>query len=925
MTSWILLKWIFTLAIILILSAVNGLAVPPDPDAAEKWKADGTFDARINIWKDYLKHSGLSVEDRAPLNLLDAKQRYRVAQADGVDTVRLAVILVEFTDHLASGQAVSGTAAQFDSILFSAGNVNPTGSMTDYYLENSYGAFFVTGDVYGWYTMPQTYSWYVSNDYGLSSGSRLAYDAVTIANDSINFADYDYDNDGYCDGLIIIHAGLGAEQGGNDIWSHRGWVYSTPNYDGIIIRDYTLNPEEFASVYDGRTVLSPIGVFCHEFGHVLGLPDLYDVNYTNNTSEGLGGWSMMAGGSYNGGAKTPAHFDAWSKIFLGFVDPIIVESNLRQAAIPRAESNPVVYALRENPDNFTEYWLVENRRRIGFDSTLPGEGLLIYHVDNNATFSNSDPNRYHVALEQADGRNSLAFGGSRGDNGDPWPGSTDNRNFHDLTVPNSRTNIFEDITEVGVWNISDPGDVMYADLDVSFSRPYILLDGEDSIRFVDTINGNNNGLVEQGETIELFIKLKNHMLEVGYGWVNLSVSSPEILILQNDIRLSTALNWDLQVHNSDNPLVFTVPADFDTRDVTFTLALTVDSSQTGGSGLYRDTIEFVETVGQTEYLVVNSGHSEALNSDAVYKTTFNNLGQSVRVWDRSRTFPDTVFLQNFKTVFWITDTSSTDIFEYSDIKALKSFLDKGNNLIMSSPHGLDELLSIDPFFVSDYLHLDLLSINGSSFTLYGITGNEVGDGIQFFLKTSLVFNGVHRLLAPVNGGREAFELNPNWGGGTVGISYSGTYKTLFLTFPVETIMDDKEPDFDTKATLLSRIVKFTGGDITAVEDEESGSTLPRNFTLYQNYPNPFNPTTIIKYTLNGQSPAGGKANRTRLAVYNLLGREVKVLIDEVQPAGTYEVNWDATDRNGQTVATGVYFYKLERGDLYETRKMVLLK
>ncbi|MBN1211642.1 MAG: hypothetical protein JXA92_03615, partial [candidate division Zixibacteria bacterium] len=224
----ILIKRIFTLTIILSISAVTGLAVPPDPDAAERWKADGTYNTRINIWKDYLKRSGLAFEDRVPLNLQDAKERYRAAQADGIDTVRLPVILVEFSDHLAGGQAVAGTAAQFDSILFSVGNVNPTGSMTDYYLENSYGTFFVTGDIYGWYTMPQTYSWYVGSDYGLSRGSRLAYDAVTIANGDINFADYDRNNDGYCDGLIVIHAGLGAEQGGNNIWSHRGWVDFSP-------------------------------------------------------------------------------------------------------------------------------------------------------------------------------------------------------------------------------------------------------------------------------------------------------------------------------------------------------------------------------------------------------------------------------------------------------------------------------------------------------------------------------------------------------------------------------------------------------------------------------------------------------------------------------------------------------------------------
>jgi len=206
-----------------------------------------------------------------------------------------------------------------------------------------------------------------------------------------------------------------------------------------------------------------------------------------------------------------------------------------------------------------------------------------------------------------------------------------------------------------------------------------------------------------------------------------------------------------------------------------------------------------------------------------------------------------------------------------------------------------------------------------------VTDNPVGKDLKFFLDIGLGFNGVHQLLQPVNGGQVAFELNPSWGGGTVGVSYSGLYKTLFITFPLETIMDDKVPDYDTKTTLLSRIIQFMDKDATGVDDNDPEISLPENFTLYQNYPNPFNPVTVIKYILKGQNLTNHRQGHTRLTIYDLLGREVRVLVDEVQTAGTYEAIWDATDRDGHEVATGVYFYKLERGDFVETRKMVLLK
>ena len=94
--------------------------------------------------------------------------------------------------------------------------------------------------------------------------------------------------------------------------------------------------------------------------------------------------------------------------------------------------------------------------------------------------------------------------------------------------------------------------------------------------------------------------------------------------------------------------------------------------------------------------------------------------------------------------------------------------------------------------------------------------------------------------------------------------------------------------------------------------------IPSTFDLRQNYPNPFNPTTVIRYSLF-------KRSTVEITVFNVLGQEVKRLEDGVQAAGVYETSWDGTDRVGQPVASGVYFYQIKTGDFSETRKMMLLK
>lgn len=112
--------------------------------------------------------------------------------------------------------------------------------------------------------------------------------------------------------------------------------------------------------------------------------------------------------------------------------------------------------------------------------------------------------------------------------------------------------------------------------------------------------------------------------------------------------------------------------------------------------------------------------------------------------------------------------------------------------------------------------------------------------------------------------------------------------------------------------------EFEGGVVALDASAKSGVALPTEFGLSQNTPNPFNPTTRVSFALKA-------ASQVNLAVYNVLGQHVTTLVDEFMPAGYQNVTWDGSDKNGHTVASGVYFYKLRAGEFTDTKKMLMLK
>ncbi|MEV5540936.1 M6 family metalloprotease domain-containing protein [Saccharopolyspora shandongensis] len=367
--------------------------------------------------------------------------------------VRVAVVLADFPD-----KQMTETKEHFEKLFFSIGEL-PHGSVRDYYREVTHGLVDIVGEVIGPVRLPQKLSWYANNNYGIGRPSGqaranlMARDAAVTADPLINYAPYDNDGNGIVDAFVLVHCGPGGEVTGDpgDIWSHK-WVLPTAyNADGARIFPYLTIPED-----------AKIGVCAHELGHLLfGFPDLYD---TDDTSEGIGNWCLMAGGSWGGGGDIPTHPSAWCKLQQGWAKEVNVTSD-GTLAIPDVKNSFEVHRLWTDGLQGSEYFLVENRQRTGYDVSLPASGMLVWHVDGSQP-DNTNENHYKVGLVQADNQRDLEWAANRGDAGDPYPGNTGNTAFNAESKPNSQS--YAGVpTGVSITDISAPGATMTATASVT--------------------------------------------------------------------------------------------------------------------------------------------------------------------------------------------------------------------------------------------------------------------------------------------------------------------------------------------------------------------------------------------------------------------------------------------------------------------------
>lgn len=356
------------------------------------------------------------------------------------------VILVNYTDVKFQDENAN---EEFTRMLNEPGysKYNGTGSAADWFKDNSLGQYTPQFDVYGPIELPNPMEYYGGN--GDKYSHRMIIHACEILDDEIDFSIYDQNQDGDIDFVFVFFAGYGENLGAdkNTVWPHMGDVPSYEGkedfFDGLRLNHYACtNERNLKDVMDG------IGTFCHEFSHVLGLPDLYSLGTGRAFTPGT--WSVMDSGLYNNKSRTPPHYSAYERYELGWLNPVeLTEAQLVTLPPIAANEAAIIKTSREE-----EYFLFENRQQTGWDSYIPGHGMLVWHIDYyeplwKSNSVNNSANHQHVDIEEADGTQS-----EYNRAGDAFPGTDGITSFTDRTSP-GMTNWFGKGTEKPVTKISE--------------------------------------------------------------------------------------------------------------------------------------------------------------------------------------------------------------------------------------------------------------------------------------------------------------------------------------------------------------------------------------------------------------------------------------------------------------------------------------
>jgi len=290
------------------------------------------------------------------------------------------VILVQWSDRAFQ----SGFGDYFTRALNEPGfsDFGSVGSARDYYRDASQFQFQPVFDLVGPVTIARNHNEWPAGDNDsehYEMARTMIREAVAKLDSEIDFSAYDVDKDGYVDGIYMVYPGYSQSEGGGSdtIWPHKSSVTSSVTFDGVKIGTYGCSAELRGNL--GKEKCG-IGTFCHEFGHVLGLPDLYDTDYEiNGRAFHPSNWNLMAGGEHNSNGRIPPRMSLMERYMLGY---ITVEHDLNASGQVTLRNLDTPAFYRIPTANEGEFFLPEVRDGSGFDSTLPA-GMLIYHVDRS--------------------------------------------------------------------------------------------------------------------------------------------------------------------------------------------------------------------------------------------------------------------------------------------------------------------------------------------------------------------------------------------------------------------------------------------------------------------------------------------------------------------------------------------------------------
>ena len=395
----------------------------------------------------FLESTGKMLVEKASSE--GARKARRQVATKGSDSYyknfRGLVILINFTDRkFTRSDALTHYNRMFNEVNYTGyknedGTSNRYGSLfiggvRDYFYQNSMGKFAPQFDVVG----PVQVDMKSTDVLGTDSAYVVFAQAIDKLSATVNFSKYDADGDGVVDMMYFIVAGYGANYSGNNeayLWPHK-WsleYVGLPKYNGKRMGKYACSVELYGWESNYQTILDGIGTICHEFSHVLGLPDEYDTDYAvGGQSHDPGEWSVMAGGSYAKFGRLPVGYSAFQRYASGFMTPKVIE-NEGHYELNALQSSNEAYMLKTPVDK--EFFLLENRQQSGWDAMLPGHGMLVFRVDSTnlevweSNKVNATPSHNYYELLRAGNSTSGAQAS------DPFPGTSNIMTLNNSTTP----------------------------------------------------------------------------------------------------------------------------------------------------------------------------------------------------------------------------------------------------------------------------------------------------------------------------------------------------------------------------------------------------------------------------------------------------------------------------------------------------------
>lgn len=521
-----LLIFAFSILTSLIFTNLNSWAVPAKPGFVNALQPDGsTVKIRLEGNGSFLKafteegvelttdeegfYIPVSKTNHQPQEI-EANKRIKQRGPGLMQTTfpskgeqKALVILVEFTNLTFS---MENPHEYYTRMLNEPGYSQDggTGSARDYFRINSHGQFNPVFDVVGPVTVSDTYQYYGKNN-GWGDDDKapdMIVEACRLVDDEIDFAEYDRDNDGIIDNVFVFYAGYGEADGGgaNTIWPHSANMIDVRENLHYYFDDKRLNHYACSNEIQHTTrMIDGIGTFCHEFGHVLGLPDLYSTIFYAFTP---GYWDIMSTGSYNNDGRTPPYYSCYERYALDWLTPHeLPEGYTTLGDLEKTNKAIIIHTEKDN-----EYFLLENRQNNGFDKYLPGHGMLVWHIDYNSNvWNNNIVNAFdmHQYVDLLEADNIQDFNTI---DGDSFPGAASITEISGKTRP-GLVSWSGEASAVRIFDISENDGIISFYVEGGEGEDF-----DDEVTFDEFLNEESSGVTTTIEETQ-FIKINGNRIE----------------------------------------------------------------------------------------------------------------------------------------------------------------------------------------------------------------------------------------------------------------------------------------------------------------------------------------------------------------------------------------------------------------------------